>query len=193
VIDVERTASNTRRTAEQVLGDKGTPVEFALEYATGGWGKGTLLLEAPSLSRYLEWRKALLPVHMGFLVKQGGKRKTWKRRYFVLFHGQLAYFELGESKFYTRAEPKGVIDLAQCLETAVFKVDFVEIGRGNVFSLPLPDRTYLLQADDEAAFGEWRLAIEERLVARRLKGFYQKELDQLERDGFEFTTLKKKK
>ncbi len=31
------------------------------------------------------------PVHGGFLMKEGGYRKTWKRRYFILDSGLMVY------------------------------------------------------------------------------------------------------
>eukprot|EP00116_Pleurobrachia_bachei_P017261 sb/3477523/ len=46
------------------------------------------------------------PDKRGYLVKEGGKRKTWKKRYFVLTDNCLYYF-VRESE----TEPKGIVPL----------------------------------------------------------------------------------
>lgn len=67
------------------------------------------------------------PIREGWLWKQGGRYKTWKRRWFILNDGCLYYFELtavtklenacaskGDSKSKTKIkdkEPRGIIPL----------------------------------------------------------------------------------
>lgn len=46
------------------------------------------------------------PIREGWLWKQGGRYKTWKRRWFILNDGCLYYFELTADK-----EPRGIIPL----------------------------------------------------------------------------------
>ncbi|RNA40271.1 cytohesin-1 isoform X2 [Brachionus plicatilis] len=48
----------------------------------------------------------LNPIREGWLWKQGGRYKTWKRRWFILNDGCLYYFELTADK-----EPRGIIPL----------------------------------------------------------------------------------
>ena len=46
------------------------------------------------------------PAHKGFLTKQGGRIKTWKRRWFVVSDSCLYYFKSEKDK-----EPLGIIPL----------------------------------------------------------------------------------
>ena len=47
----------------------------------------------------------------GWLVKQGQKRKSWKKRWFVLSQHQLAYYNK-QPKGKANSEPLGVLDLS---------------------------------------------------------------------------------
>lgn len=104
----------------------------------------------------------------GHLTKQGGKRKTWKRRFFKLFPHSLKYYKPSGNDSAT--EEVGAIPLHG---GAV-----VELGgtgksdRPHQFSLTplLPSsgyRTYYLQCESSEDLSEWVAAISEALELRK--------------------------
>eukprot|EP00002_Diphylleia_rotans_P002582 TRINITY_DN11630_c0_g1_i2.p1 TRINITY_DN11630_c0_g1~~TRINITY_DN11630_c0_g1_i2.p1 ORF type:complete len:407 (-),score=70.73 TRINITY_DN11630_c0_g1_i2:356-1531(-) len=86
------------------------------------------------------------PEKEGYLLKQGGSIKTWKKRWFILKGNYLFYFkEKGD------ANPKGII----CLKEGSVETSSADIGKSHAFSIKTPDRQYFMCAtsgDDER---EW--------------------------------------
>eukprot|EP01100_Stratorugosa_tubuloviscum_P014786 TRINITY_DN8096_c0_g1_i1.p1 TRINITY_DN8096_c0_g1~~TRINITY_DN8096_c0_g1_i1.p1 ORF type:complete len:223 (+),score=78.24 TRINITY_DN8096_c0_g1_i1:47-670(+) len=80
----------------------------------------------------------------GYLVKQGGVVRSWKRRWFSLHADQLFYYK-------TRADeyPKGVIKIFQRPQRSK------RSERPFCFEIPTTQRTFYLQADSEAEMLEW--------------------------------------
>jgi hypothetical protein len=81
----------------------------------------------------------------GFLVKEGGSWKSWKKRYFVLKDGQLHYSQKPSKG------SLGTIDLrtAKRIEPVEYKKkDFC-------FSMETPTRTWYMCAESEAERTSW--------------------------------------
>jgi hypothetical protein len=75
----------------------------------------------------------------GFMTKEGGRHKTWKKRWFVLFESTLLYFK-NPHEFHGNAPPRavGTILLTNCkpqVETSYKKTKFP-------FSVEVPSRMY---------------------------------------------------
>lgn len=83
----------------------------------------------------------------GYLTKQGGQIKSWKRRWFVLRESTLAYYKDNQSDV-----PLGLIPLAHCTS-----IDLVsrKVSKPNAFEVKTPDRVYLLVADTAEILWEW--------------------------------------
>eukprot|EP00128_Syssomonas_multiformis_P017225 Colp12_sorted_trinity150504_noHs@8294 len=103
----------------------------------------------------------------GFMKKQGGSVKTWKRRYFLLKERVLAtpyrleYYKGDESVTY-----KGVINLEECTEVRKGP----ENGQHkNLIQLVSPRRVYQLICDD-SDYDKWYDALQTILEATSIKG-----------------------
>lgn len=88
------------------------------------------------------------PAKSGFLTKQGGKIKTWKRRWFVLKGDTLYYF-----KSPTDRDKTGSITV----ETgSICKLEVENKKKKNCFfSVSTKLRTYMMYADNEQSAKEW--------------------------------------
>jgi len=82
----------------------------------------------------------------GYLTKEGGGFKSWKRRWFVLRNDALSYFKKEGD-----AEPIGVISL---LSTGIIK-SADRKKKLNTFEVPTPSRTFFLCAENEADRQSW--------------------------------------
>jgi hypothetical protein len=68
---------------------------------------------------------------MGYIRKQGHKRKNWKKRFFVLDNGVLTYYEKDSKEVPYGRNMKGFVSLRMgmtCTEDAVLNI--ISIGRG---------------------------------------------------------------
>ncbi|XP_053167753.1 pleckstrin homology domain-containing family H member 2 isoform X2 [Hemicordylus capensis] len=81
----------------------------------------------------------------GYLLKMGGKIKTWKRRWFVLKGGELLYYKSPSDVI---RKPQGQIEL--CASSRIVKGD----GKQTV-QLTTEKRTYYLTADSPNILEEW--------------------------------------
>ena len=68
--------------------------------------------------KYLSW----LFFSLGYLWKQGGRYKSWKRRWFILNDNCLYYFE-----FTTDKEPRGIIPLENIMVSSTHVTDHQKI------------------------------------------------------------------
>lgn len=88
------------------------------------------------------------PQKCGFLIKQGGSIKTWKKRWFVLKGDTLWYF-----KSQKELEQTGSIKLEP---TTVCQLEPSKKKKGcYFFSVAAAKRTYLIYADSEQQSKEW--------------------------------------
>jgi len=86
----------------------------------------------------------------GFLTKQGGIVKSWRRRWFVLQEGYLYYYKNKGDQEYA-----GVVPLEGCrVNTATKKT-----GKSHAFEVCTPERVYYLFADTHAGMEGWMAAI----------------------------------
>jgi RAC serine/threonine-protein kinase len=86
----------------------------------------------------------------GWLVKEGGRYKSWKRRFMVIEGSDLAYY-----KKENRKERCGVIPLATV--TQIGPVDYK--GRKNCFHLVTPMRAYHIIATSQSEMDGWIKAL----------------------------------
>ncbi|XP_069486820.1 dual adapter for phosphotyrosine and 3-phosphotyrosine and 3-phosphoinositide [Ambystoma mexicanum] len=82
----------------------------------------------------------------GYLIKQGGRVKTWKTRWFILHRNELKYF-----KDQLSSEPIRTLDLAEC---SAVQFDYSQ-EKVNCFCLVFPLRTYYMCAKTGAEADEW--------------------------------------
>mmetsp|Transcript_2424 Transcript_2424/g.4873 ORF Transcript_2424/g.4873 Transcript_2424/m.4873 type:complete len:411 (-) Transcript_2424:228-1460(-) len=84
----------------------------------------------------------------GFMIKQGGRVKNWKKRFFVLKKdGQLQYFKSAKA-----IEPKGVIWLSDLCNAGV---DTSSTHRPHTIALKTPSRIYYFTCQDESEMHAW--------------------------------------
>eukprot|EP01137_Pigoraptor_chileana_P034707 Opistho-2@27664 len=92
-------------------------------------------------------------IRQGFLTKQGGKQKTWKRRFFVLRGSDLQYFKNDKEK-----EAIGTIDLTKC--SGISKIA-AKGAKPNSFAIATPTRTYIIAAASSDEMEEWVHVLED--------------------------------
>jgi len=97
----------------------------------------------------------------GFLRKQGGSIKTWKKRLFVLQGSDLAYFEVDKTKGRIL---KGRIDLS--MATGVKAMPRTGNGASYCFRIPTPEREYIIAAETEEERGGWVDKVGEAIFKR---------------------------
>lgn len=86
-------------------------------------------------------------IKTGFGVKQGGMRKNWKRRYFVLTEQNILYFSSKKAK-----EPLGVIPRNDIQEV---KVSTKHPTRDNLYEIVTTKRTFYIQCDNPEEMASW--------------------------------------
>lgn len=85
-------------------------------------------------------------VKAGYLYKRGEKRRTWKKRWFVLRSSRLAYYKNDKEYQLLR-----LIDLSD-----VHTVTAVELKRSqNGFGIVTPKRTFYIKAQDQVDMRDW--------------------------------------
>ena len=104
----------------------------------------------PALTRGGTQQMAVGVVKKGYMLKQGSKVKSWKRRWFIFFEsGQLAYY----------ANPKA----PKCLDK--LHVDRVAsypgAGKQNCLAVDTGKRRLLFCADNEADYNDWLKVLQE--------------------------------
>lgn len=86
----------------------------------------------------------------GWLIKQGGKVKSWKKRYFVLKPPILTYSQKPGKP------PNGTIDLTQAQSIEAES----DSKKENLFKIVIPNlRTYRFQAETKAGYDFWMNAL----------------------------------
>ncbi|KAL1673386.1 hypothetical protein EV122DRAFT_222778 [Schizophyllum commune] len=100
----------------------------------GPLGEGTTILKA------------------GYLWKKGERRKTWKKRWFVLRPAHIAYYKSSAEYQLLRLLELG--DVHSCTKVSLKRHE-------NTFGLVSPVRTYYLQAATSKEVDEWVAAVED--------------------------------
>ncbi|TFK27794.1 PH-domain-containing protein [Coprinopsis marcescibilis] len=91
-------------------------------------------------------------IKSGYLIKKGERRKTWKKRWFVLRPAHLAYYKSSEE--YQTLKLLDLSDVHSCTPVNLKRHD-------NTFSLISPHRTFYFQASSPQDVREWVTAIED--------------------------------
>ncbi|KAJ6532037.1 hypothetical protein B0H19DRAFT_1189762 [Mycena capillaripes] len=91
-------------------------------------------------------------IKAGYLWKKGERRKTWKKRWFVLRPAHLAYYKTAAE--YQLLRLLDLSDVHSCTKVALKRHD-------NTFGLVSPIRTFYLQAKNEGEVHDWVKAIDE--------------------------------
>jgi hypothetical protein len=90
------------------------------------------------------------PLKTGYLTKQGGQRKNWKSRWFVLSNVQLDY--------YVDNKPKSALKGVIVLRNAAVRVA-TELKRSHTIAVVTSDRVYYISAESEPSCTAWLNAI----------------------------------
>jgi len=88
----------------------------------------------------------------GYITKQGGKVKSWKRRHLVLQDGKLRYSKAPGTKIL------GEIKVGDG-QVEFFEDEFVYNNHTNVFKFVVPKRTYFISCEDALTMVDWMEAI----------------------------------
>lgn len=86
-------------------------------------------------------------VREGYMYKQGGKHKNWKRRWFAL-NGLFMFYYTNQQ----RSSHKGTIVLEEC--NVVLAPDGLGMTRYS-FQIETPNRTFVLSCDSAASRDDW--------------------------------------
>ena len=95
----------------------------------------------------------------GFLVKQGGNIKSWKRRWFVILRNEMSYFEDRTSD-----KPIRILNLEECSRVSLCNIP----GKSHCFYLEFPDRLWHFSANSAKEVQEWTSIIQWKLDQNRL-------------------------
>lgn len=136
--------------AERRSGSGGEESEEDEEDEEGGWRAETLEQEQARGSHDETVLKT------GYLWKKGERRKTWKKRWFVLRPAHLAFYK-------TAAEYKllRLLDLSE-----IHSCTPVQLKKhANTFGMVSPTRTFYLQAESPQQVSEWIKAITDARTA----------------------------
>ncbi|KAG8934759.1 hypothetical protein FRC01_000440 [Tulasnella sp. 417] len=88
----------------------------------------------------------------GYLYKKGERRKTWKKRWFVLRQTQLSYYKTNKEYKLLRLLPLSEV---HCVTPVTLK------RHDHAFGIVTPARTYYVQADSAAEADSWVRALNE--------------------------------
>jgi RAC serine/threonine-protein kinase len=102
--------------------------------------------------------------HQGFLVKEGGNWKTWKKRYFVLKNEELCY-----SKTQT-SDHLGVIQMEEI--RLIIASEYKK--KKHCFQVETPRRIYYFCASSDAERDEWMKILQDEADRVQEKGKYAK-------------------
>ncbi|KAF7374634.1 Pleckstrin y domain-containing family A member 1 [Mycena sanguinolenta] len=91
-------------------------------------------------------------IKAGYLWKKGERRKTWKKRWFVLRPAHLAYYKTAAE--YQLLRLLDLADVHSCTKVALKRHE-------NTFGLVSPIRTFYLQAKNPGEVHDWVKAIDE--------------------------------
>lgn len=116
-------------------------------------GPGSTAMNSPEYSPLLG-----TPDKQGYLTKQGGLVRSWKKRWFILKNNYLYYFKspnhLGDTK--------GAVSLEEVVAQRAQFPGKTDHG----FTIRTPDRLYNIYADSEQDANEWVTAINKAASAR---------------------------
>lgn len=88
--------------------------------------------------------------HAGWLWKQGEHIRTWRKRWFVLKHGKLAWFK--DANVTSQSIPRGVIELRRCLSV---RGATDALNSSCAFEVATQQRSMFFIAESEDERGQW--------------------------------------
>jgi superfamily II DNA helicase RecQ len=108
--------------------------------------------EALAAKRLSSHTKSKITFHAGHMIKLGGQRKSWKRRWFVLDQDKLSYYG---TELTTPTEPLGCIDLLKI--TRLYLTNEIE-GKNFCFAVETTEknnRTFYFCTEDAKDLANW--------------------------------------
>eukprot|EP00761_Pharyngomonas_kirbyi_P013591 gb/GECH01013620.1/.p1 GENE.gb/GECH01013620.1/~~gb/GECH01013620.1/.p1 ORF type:complete len:349 (+),score=92.69 gb/GECH01013620.1/:1-1047(+) len=108
--------------------------------------------------------------HKGWFTKQGGRHRTWKKRFCVLKDEKLYWFKNEKAN-----EPQGYLEIG-----GLFAYAGEECGKSNAFKIVHPKRTYYAFSDTKKQCDDWIDAINEEASK---KGSRMYVVDALSQEG----------
>jgi hypothetical protein len=123
---------------------------FYTKIAKGEEAGGMLSTRIPDLK--VPYAKLGTVAKKGFLSKQGGGWASWNKRFFVLTKDTLYYYKSSPSDIDT---PEGAI----VLDAADVQFGEDKIKKKSCFTILTPDRTYFIQAGNDAEMHEWLVTL----------------------------------
>ncbi|KAF5376173.1 hypothetical protein D9757_009340 [Collybiopsis confluens] len=132
--------------AERSLGSGGEDSEDDDDEGEGGWNT------AQANEGHVQGNMDETVIKSGYLWKKGERRKTWKKRWFVLRPAHLAYYKTAAE--YQLLRLLELSDVHSCTTIPLKKHE-------NAFGLISPVRTFYLQAKTATEVQDWVKAIEE--------------------------------
>lgn len=97
--------------------------------------------------------------HAGWLLKQGDVIRTWRRRWFVLKAGLLAWFK--DANVTEGSEPRGIIELHNCLSVRGAED---ALNNAGAFEVSTTSRSMYFIAESAAERSNWINSIGRVLV-----------------------------
>eukprot|EP01104_Vermistella_antarctica_P011392 TRINITY_DN3174_c0_g1_i2.p1 TRINITY_DN3174_c0_g1~~TRINITY_DN3174_c0_g1_i2.p1 ORF type:complete len:1492 (-),score=397.22 TRINITY_DN3174_c0_g1_i2:2283-6758(-) len=109
------------------------------------------------VSHHFSKSQSAAPEREGYLMKQGGNRKNWKKRWFMLKAGRLFYFKSAQE-----SEPLGIISLVEATVVAPQSKghNVSQERHPTEFKIVTRTRVYFLRADDKIDMFDWIRAVE---------------------------------
>lgn len=104
-----------------------------------------------------------LTIKSGYLLKKGERRKTWKKRYFVLRPDRLCYYK--DDREYQILHHIAVSEVHACAQVEVKKHE-------NSFGIVTPKRTFYVKAESAEQADDWVKQINRarKEIEKRIKG-----------------------
>ncbi|XP_062515762.1 RAC family serine/threonine-protein kinase homolog [Corticium candelabrum] len=101
----------------------------------------------------------------GWMTKEGAVRKSWRRRWFILYDSRILSYYANERLL---SSPKGTVDMA--IATAVVPKHLAgstgwpgSAGEERSFGIVTPERTFRVFTDTESESREWRKVLEDMI------------------------------
>ncbi|ETO29060.1 arfGTPase-activating protein [Reticulomyxa filosa] len=160
-VDIKTSGDNGDDKTKELLAAQ-IDKEYAFAIATS---KRTYVLCAKDTLDLFNWRNAIEKatfggrLFQGWLIKRGAMRKSWKKRWFVIFDThEMRYFDNQQNM-----QPIGSINLLQVLLMCPGDDDQYSLLLPYTIQLLTPDRNWVVAAETEQKRNEWLSQLKESI------------------------------